>query len=162
MESDGCSPLRIFPQAAITSDFFISILSGAGPEGDRRNNPAAGNPPKGVIFRQGEKPNGRASEKAPSMASALLSGVQLKMSAQDWRRRVCSPVQRKHPEACSDGFGDETGGALSKRLKTCREERYGRREIRRLLVRTGNFERSVIRPGRRRVGHSVDGCQHDK
>jgi hypothetical protein len=40
MESDGCSPLRIFPQAAIISDVFIKILSGDGPK--RSRMPTAG------------------------------------------------------------------------------------------------------------------------
>jgi hypothetical protein len=38
MESDGASPLRIFPQAAITSDVFIEILSPTGPKGSMQQS----------------------------------------------------------------------------------------------------------------------------
>jgi hypothetical protein len=91
-----------------------------------------------------------------------LCSFELKGPVVERRRRVCSSLGDEGPATVADRCSRKTGAALERKLEHCGPERPGQHDSCRLLVRSGNFELSVIRPGGRRIGQPINRCHHDK
>src|SRR5579862_9293992 len=109
MESDGCSPLRIFPHAAITSDVFIQILFG------RLRKRSMRQPRwKTLSKRRLSGQDARHRRRVPKTLR-WLNGLKLKAGEPNRGRGICGPPYHTRPARQPDTFWGKTDAGLRRR-----------------------------------------------